>query len=403
MSQPVDCGEDTSLMEPMLLGESSPRRVALADKALELVTASTRLDGTLPRGVAGCLAGLVRSMNCYYSNLIEGHDTHPVDIERALRADYSAEPRKRDLQLEARSHIAVQAWIDGGSLAGRASTAAAIREIHTRFCGELPESLLTVGDIGTGGGIRVVPGSWRVTDVAVGRHRAVSPGAVERFMERFEAVYAHLGKMETILAVAAAHHRLLWIHPFADGNGRVARLVSYAMLRDSIGASGIWSIARGLARREVDYKDQLEDCDQPRRSDIDVRGTLGEGALADFVELFLDICLDQVSFMERLVQPAALTGRVIRWAEEEMAAGRLAPRSDRLLEALLLRGEFERGDVERLLSVSERTARRTTSSLLEAGALVADSPRAPLRLGFPVKAAYRWLPGLFPDLPSESR
>ena len=222
-------------------------------------------------------------------------------------------------------------------------------------------------------------------------------------MERFEAVYAHLGKMETILAVAAAHHRLLWIHPFADGNGRVARLVSYAMLRDSIGASGIWSIARGLARREVDYKDQLEDCDQPRRSDIDVRGTLGEGALADFVELFLDICLDQVSFMERLVQPAALTGRVIRWAEEEMAAGRLAPRSDRLLEALLLRGEFERGDVERLLSVSERTARRTTSSLLEAGALVADSPRAPLRLGFPVKAAQRWLPGLFPDLPSESQ
>jgi hypothetical protein len=107
--------------------------------------------------------------------------------------------------------------------------------------------------------------------------------------------------------------------------------------------------------------------------------------------------------MERLVQPAALTGRVIRWAEEEMAAGRLAPRSDRLLEALLLRGEFERGDVERLLSVSERTARRTTSSLLEAGALVADSPRAPLRLGFPVEAAHRWLPGLFPDPPTGSR
>ena len=403
MSEPVDRGESTSLMEPLLLSESSPRRVALADKALELVTASTRLDGTLPRGVAGSLAGLVRSMNCYYSNLIEGHDTHPVDIERALRADYSAEPRKRDLQLEARSHIAVQAWIDGGSLAGRASTAAAICEIHTRFCGELPESLLTVGDIATGGGIRVVPGSWRVTDVAVGRHRAVSPGAVERFMERFEAVYANLGKMETILAVAAAHHRLLWIHPFADGNGRVARLVSYAMLRDSIGASGIWSIARGLARREVDYKDRLEDCDQPRRSGFDGRGALGEGALADFVEFFLDICLDQVTFMERLVQPSALTGRVIRWAEEEMAAGRLAPRSDRLLEALLLRGEFERGDVERLLSVSERTARRTTSSLLEAGALVADSPRAPLQLGFPVKAAHRWLPGLFPDPPSGSR
>jgi Fic family protein len=342
-------------------------------------------------------------MNCYYSNLIEGHDTHPVDIERALRADYSAEPRKRDLQLEARSHIAVQAWIDGGALAGRATTAAAIREIHARFCGDLPESLLTVGDIATGGGIRVVPGSWRETDVAVGRHRAVSPGAVERFMGRFEVVYARLGKLETILAAAAAHHRLLWIHPFADGNGRVARLVSYAMLRDAVGASGIWSVDRRLARREVDYKDRLEDCDQPRRSGFDGRGALGEGALADFVEFFLDICLDQVPFMERLVQPAALTGRIIRWAEEETTAGRLAPRSDRLLEVLVLRGELERGDVERLLSVSERTAWRTTSSLLEAVALVADSPRTPLRLGFPVKAGHRWLPGLLPDPPPESR
>jgi len=401
MSQPVDRGESTSLMEPLLLGESSRRRPAIADKALELVTASTRLDGTLPRGVAASLAGLVRSMNCYYSNLIEGHDTHPVDIERALCADYSDEPRKRDLQLEARSHIAVQAWIDTGGVAGRASTVSAIREIHARFCGELPETLLTVGDVATGGGIRVVPGHWRETDVAVGRHHAVSPGAVARFMDRFEAVYAPLGRMETILAAAAAHHRLLWIHPFADGNGRVARLVSYAMLRDAIGTSGIWSIARGLARREADYKDRLEDCDQRRRGDLDGRGALGEGSLADFIEFFLDICLDQVAFMERLVQPATLAGRVIRWAEEEVAGGRLASRSDRLLEGVLLRGEVDRGDVEKMLSVSERTARRTTSSLLQSGALESDSPRSPLRLGFPASAATRWLPGLFPDPPPE--
>jgi Fic family protein len=50
-------------------------------------------------------------MNCYYSNLIEGHDTHPVDIERALKNDYSQDRRKRDLQLEAKAHIAVQRWI----------------------------------------------------------------------------------------------------------------------------------------------------------------------------------------------------------------------------------------------------------------------------------------------------
>jgi ribosomal protein L20 len=41
----------------------------------------------------------VRGMNCYYSNLIEGHDTLPVDIERAMRADLATEPRRRDLQI----------------------------------------------------------------------------------------------------------------------------------------------------------------------------------------------------------------------------------------------------------------------------------------------------------------
>lgn len=394
---PIDRGESTSLMEPLLVGESSRWRSRLHDKALELVAASTRLDQSLPQGSAAGLADLVRSMNCYYSNLIEGHDTHPLDIERALRADFSTEPRKRDLQLEARSHIAVQAWIDAGGLAGRAATADGIREIHRRFCGQLPESLLWVENPDSGTRHRVVPGAWREFDVAVGRHRAVSPGAVDRFMERFEAVYARLGKLDTILAAATAHHRLLWIHPFADGNGRVARLMTYAMLKDSLGTSGIWSIARGLARNESAYKDRLEDCDQPRHGDLDGRGSLSEEALAGFINFFLDICLDQVTFMERLVQPMSLVRRVIRWADAEVAAGRLPARSGRLLEAVLIHGEVERGATETLLETSTRTARRVTSALLAQGAMVSESPRSPLRLGFPARLAHHWLPGLFPE------
>ncbi|MCE9632166.1 MAG: Fic family protein [Planctomycetia bacterium] len=388
-------------MEPMLVGEASRWRSHLNDQALELVAASTRLDRSLPKGAAGGLAHLVRSMNCYYSNLIEGHDTHPVDIERALRADYSNEPRKRDLQLEARSHIAVQAWIDAGGLAGRAATTAGVREIHQRFCEHLPEPLLWVENPDAGTRQGVVPGQWRVSDVAVGRHYAVSPGAVPRFMDRFAEAYARLGKLDSVLAAAAAHHRLLWIHPFTDGNGRVARLMSHAMLQDAIGSSGIWSIARGLARRETAYKDHLEECDQPRRGDLDGRGALSEESLAGFIGFFLGVCLDQVTFMEQLVQPEAFVGRVVRWANAEVAAGRLASRSDRLLESLLARGELDRGDVERLLDVSDRTARRVTSGLIARGVLVSDSSRAPLRLGFPATVAHEWLPGLFPEPPLE--
>src|SRR5690606_21003164 len=119
------------------------------------------------------------------------------------------------------------------------------------------------------------PGVLRKRHVRVGQqHIPVSPGALPRFLKRFEEAYSGLGKAETIISAAAAHHRLLWIHPFLDGNGRVARLMSYAMLRDALETGGIWSIARGLARQESKYKAHLAACDDERRGDLDGRGTL---------------------------------------------------------------------------------------------------------------------------------
>ena len=98
----VDDGESVALMEPMLLAQGSPHRGPLTDLAVELAARAAGLPPQpAPRRVSAALADLVRAMNCYYSNLIEGHDTHPVDIERALRHDYSADPRTRNLQMEA--------------------------------------------------------------------------------------------------------------------------------------------------------------------------------------------------------------------------------------------------------------------------------------------------------------
>src|ERR1700736_6740279 len=119
ISPAPDRQETISLMEPLLIGESSRPRGAPPDLAVELAAKSSGFRRSLPEGVLTALADLVRAMNCYYSNLIEGHDTHPVDIERALKSDYSADPRKRDLQLEAKAHITVQRWIDGGNFRNR--------------------------------------------------------------------------------------------------------------------------------------------------------------------------------------------------------------------------------------------------------------------------------------------
>jgi Fic family protein len=398
MKAAVDRGESTGLMEPMLVPDGSPHKARLDDLAVELASRSAGFRRSLPEGVLKPLSGLVRAMNCYYSNLIEGHDTHPVDIERALNSDFSAEAKTRNLQLEAKAHIAVQQWIDeGGGLHGSEFSADGICEIHRRFCEGLPEELLWVEELDTKERINVVPGELRDRDVTVGRHVPVSPGALRRFLDRFDEVYSHTGKAGTILGAAAAHHRLLWIHPFLDGNGRVARLVSHATLLETLDTGGVWSVARGLARHVADYKSHLAACDPEHRNDLDGRGHLSEEALAAFTRFFLETCLDQVIFMEGLVEPGRLRARISLWAEEEVRMGALPARAGSILEAVLYRGELPRGKVADVLGVSDRQARRVVAALTERRVLTSETPRSPLHIAFPAELAGRWMPGLFPE------
>jgi len=393
----VDRGENVLLMEPLLISETAPERGELTDLAIELAAKSAGLRRSLPGGVRSALADLVRAMNCYYSNLIEGHDTHPIDIERALKNDYSKDQRKRDLQLEAKAHIAVQQWIDRGGIAGHPMSPDSIREIHRRFCGELPDALLWVENPDTRERLKFVPGELRTRDVKVGDHISISPGAVPRFLQRFEQAFGRLGKTDAILSAAAAHHRMLWIHPFLDGNGRVARLMSHASLLETLDTGGIWSSARGLARNIESYKAQLANCDLPRRNDLDGRGNLSQEALTAFTRFFLEICIDQINFMEQLVQPDRLRTRILLWAQEEIRLGSLPPKAGNVLEAVLYRGELPRSDVADLVATGDRQARRVVAALIEKDVLTAETPRAPLRLAFPATLASRWMPGLFPE------
>ncbi len=389
--------ETVSMMEHLLISEQSRHRSALADLAIELAARSAGFYHSLPEGLASALADLVRSMNCYYSNLLEGHNTHPVDIEKALRNDYSADSKKRDLQLEARAHIEVQLWIDKGGLSGKETSNEGVCELHRRFCEHLPEELQWVKDPSTGKKIKITPGELRKRDVQVGGHIAISPAVVPKFMKRFSDAYGRLGISETIIASAAAHHRLVWIHPFLDGNGRVARLMSHAMLLKTLDTGGIWSISRGLARNEAEYKKHLSACDLTRRNDLDGRGNLSEEALAAFTKFFLEACLDQVNFMEQLIKPDQLRTRILLWADEEIALGNLPRPTKSILEPILYRGVLPRSEVAGILGASTRHARRVTEALSEFGIIKSDTSRAPWRLVFPASLASRWMPGLFPE------
>ena len=395
--QPV---ETPSRLEPCLIEEA---RGDLLDLVAELPAAANRLAARLHPRTAASLADLVRVMNCYYSNLIEGHTTRPRDIERALNNDLDADEERRNLQIEARAHIRIQRTIDsefaGGALPDAASLEF-IQRLHREFYLNAPEAMLQLE--GAGRRVLMTPGSLRsdgMHDVAVGRHVPPGSDVVAPFMQYFASRYgfATLGVASRILAIPAAHHRLNYIHPFPDGNGRVSRLMSHAMAQQAgIGAHGLWSVSRGLARgleSRGEYQRMMDYADTPRQGDLDGRGNLSYRALEEFSIWFLRICLDQVRFMGEMFDLDGLAERLRSFAR---VAGWRAEAGTLLVE-VLHRGEIPRGDVAAITGLGERTARNLLGELLRDAILGASSAKGPVALRFPVKSFDLLFPRLFPE------
>jgi Fic family protein len=389
--------ENISLMEPMLPPEGKRE---LEDLALDLATKASGLANQLPPAIRRTIGDLVRSMNCYYSNLIEGHDTHPRDIDRALsHADYSADPQKRALQHEAVAHIEVQRLIDHRKdLQADTTSVEYLLWLHREFCSRLPEEMLWVKNPDTSDHVHLAPGKLRTGWVQVGRHVPPAAESLPRFLDRFAEAYdiKKLSRVRQIIALGAAHHRLLWIHPFYDGNGRVARLMSHAsLLRCGVGTS-LWSAARGLARNVEKYKALLMAAHEPRHGNLDGRRTLSTQTLVAFCEFFLTTCIDQVDFMASLLEPEDLLRRMRLHIEEEVQASRLPKGSFPILRETLLAGEVPRGRAGEITGYGERMARSVVSDLLKKGYLKSETTRSPLVLSFPLDAVERWFPRLYP-------
>jgi Fic family protein len=380
-------------MEPMIPGESRE----LTDLATDLVAKASGLAARLSPALRSSVGDLVRSMNCYYSNLIENHNTTLIDIDRALKNDFAKEPEKRNLQLEARAHIDVQQMIDRGEGPGGAISTEFIQWIHREFYSRVPEEMWWVENPQTHERIKMTPGELRARHVQVGLHVPPEPAELPDFLKRFSEAYTakHLSKIERIIGIAASHHRLAWIHPFLDGNGRVARLYSHALLRELGVGSELWSVSRGLARAVDEYKTTLQAADEPRRGDLDGRGNLTEQGLVDFCRFFLNTCVDQIDFMGQLLEPSELMNRMEIWTKEEISAKRLSKGSWQILQLAVMQGEFKRGDAADITGYAERQARTVLNQLIAKGYLISPTTRSTVRLGFPPDAVDRWFPRLY--------
>ena len=394
-STPVKVYDQPHQFEPLV-----PQRglEAFALRTRKVVEASHQLQGAAHPSTRERLREIVRSMNSYYSNRIEGQSTHPVNIDKALKKDFSAEPSIAQRQRIAIAHIDAEKELEQIATGeAQALSSGFLKQVHASLYGRLAEA-----DRTTESGRVVEPGVWRQEDVTVSRHQPPTWSSVPSFLTRADQVYGKPWGLDTLLlAIASAHHRLVWIHPFLDGNGRACRLQTHCALLPL--SAGLWSVNRGLARNRDDYYTKLSNADMARHGDLDGRGNLSERMLMEWCDFFISLCEDQVSFMTQMLDLNQLKQRLAG-----LVLVRSQDRHDYRQEAVLplhhvlAAGPVSRGEFLQMLGLGERTGRKTLSQLVKDGLLVSDTPKGNVGIGFPLDALSLLFPNLYPEAAAAS-
>jgi Fic family protein len=401
-----DMGSSIMDVTPYIPSEKVLSQAQLPNEAVRLITLSAKLTGQLAPLTQSRIEQHMAAINSYYSNLIEGNSTRPHEIRAAQRGDYSGDPAKRDLQQESLAHMQVQEWL----LAQKPNldqlfTPEFIGQLHAEFYKRVPENLWFIK--GEQGEVvdKVVPGEWRTRQVIVGQHIPPNAEDLPALMTRFCEVYhpQQFSGDRKYIAIMAAHHRLAWIHPFVDGNGRVGRLFTDAVLKAAgLDTCGVWCLSRGLARSSSRYKTLLSNADSPRLGDYDGRGALTEKGLTDFCSYMLEQAIDQVTYIIDLLDLSKMRQRIERYIiarNDDRVAGISAPLKSAV--GLILSTAFQQGEIDRsqaleLCAMPERSARRLLAQLKSEGLLSETSSKSPLRWEIPEHAEPWYFPNLTP-------
>lgn len=379
---------------------------ALAERTRAVVEKAYRLQHSVSPSAAGELRELVRGMNAYYSNRIERQETHPSNIVRALKADFSTKPETARRQRVAVAHIEAERELEqmltdarahmgaGQSPEGLALQTQFLVNAHRALYARLPEQDRTTED-----GRVIEPGVLRTLEVAVGRHQPPVAASVKDFLVRMDQVYPRISGCDTLLVtIASAHHRASWVHPFGDGNGRACRLQTHCAMHSL--TAGLWSVNRGMARQREKYYEMLDFADSPRAGDLDGRGNLSEKALRGWCEYFIELAYDQVSFMSSLLSLDKLKQGIdllMLVRSESKQYEHYSRKATLALHHVLLAGPVSRVDFMAMTGLAERTASRVLGQLLKDGLLVSPTPKGAVSFGFPLDALSLLLPNLYPE------
>lgn len=378
----------------------------LKDMAQEVLIAAATLEGRIAKETALALGDRLRFINSYHSNLIEGHKTTIVDIEAALNKDYSQNTQRHYAQVLSAAHVETERAMMQALFENPPDNPCSIdfvSRIHRSYYEQLPSQHQFTHDQDGFTHFSVMPGELR--DGAVSLDGGVTthgPDArqLPRLYDAFSRSYdpGRFHGDERLIAAAASHHRLAWLHPFRDGNGRVGRLFSGLYLAHiGINRGNLWSLSRGFSRDKQWYMTNLQSADSP-----DVRGRgFDQAFFADYCLYFLEVCLDQITFMDKILALNRIDARIDGYLRDRDksrgALDPLDPRAGRLLKALFMQGVVPRGEARSIMGMdhqSDRHARRIVSQLAREGLVCAASHRAPLTIGFPTQVLRYYFPDL---------
>jgi Fic family protein len=207
-----------------------------------------------------------------------------------------------------------------------------------------------------------------------------------------------------IVAAAASHHRLAWIHPFEDGNGRVARLHTHTVLYALGLTQGVWSPLRAMARTHAKYYEMLAAADAPRAGDFDGRGNLSQAGLIAYIDYVLEICIDQAEFMHKLLSVEGMRERIAACLafESQRASSAIKMQALRPLHYMFMAGALERGEFMSMTGLKPRAASNVLKDLLARGLVVSDSPKGKVRFGTPFHALRFYFPALWPEAEADA-
>jgi Fic family protein len=369
---------------------------------------SSSLQGNHNEHIVNSIKELLRITNSYYSNMIESEDTHPIDIERAMKKEFSNDDKKKKLQQLSLAYIKTQKFIEKYLQTKDKKnifTKDFVSLIHEKFYTQ--EGIDSFLNIDYDGLIfQMKPGEFRSKNVYVGEHIAPEYDKIESmfnsFSHHYKEIYGVSTKTMKLLYALSAHHRLVWIHPFLDGNGRVSRLFLDATFFDmNLDGYGLWNQSRGLARDSGEYKKYLAFADMAPQGVTDGRGALSLRGFKYYLRYMLEISLDQIKFMNSNLKLSQLGSRIDKFvalSEQKMIETEPLPKySATLFKELLIKGEMQRGAVKGIIGKKDRTATTLIKTLLEKDFLESNSPKGAIRLKFNTKFASYVLPGLIPN------